>query len=68
MRLVRWRIFRGFSLKHKLKEIWEGLQVQKLYKREEGGGSRGLDVSITLRCRICDLSDYLCGVGASQLG
>jgi hypothetical protein len=46
----------------------ESLEVLKLYKREEGGGSRGSTVSVTLRCRICDLTDYLWGVGISQLG
>jgi hypothetical protein len=46
----------------------ESLEVLKLYKREEGGGSRGSTVSVKLRCRICDLTDYLWGVGISQLG
>ena len=42
MTLVRWRIFRRFSLKLKLKRFRESLEVLKLYKREEGGGSRGM--------------------------
>jgi hypothetical protein len=39
----------------------ESLEVLKLYKREEGGGSRGSAVSVTLRCRISDLTDLLVG-------
>jgi hypothetical protein len=46
----------------------ESLEVLKLYKREEGGGRRGSTVSVTLRCRISDLTDLLVGVGISQLG
>jgi hypothetical protein len=46
------------------RESWE---VLKLYKREEGGGSTGSVVSVTLRCRISDLTDLLVGVGISQL-
>jgi hypothetical protein len=46
----------------------ESLEVLKLYKREEGGGRRGSAVSVTLHCRIIDLTDYLWGVGFSQLG
>jgi hypothetical protein len=46
----------------------EILEVLKLYKREEGGGSKGSTVSVTLRCQNCDLTDYLWGVGISQLG
>jgi hypothetical protein len=45
----------------------ERLEVLKLYKREEGGGRRGSVVSITLHCRISDLTDLLVGVGISQL-
>jgi hypothetical protein len=37
------------------------MEVLKLYKREEGGGSRGSTVSITLHCRISDLIDLLVG-------
>jgi hypothetical protein len=37
----------------------ESLEVLKLYKREERGGSRGSAVSVTLRCRISDLTDLL---------
>jgi hypothetical protein len=39
----------------------ESLEVLKLYKREEGGGSRGSTVSITLCCRISDLTDLRVG-------
>jgi hypothetical protein len=39
----------------------ESLEVLKLYKREEGGGRRGSTVSVTLRCRISDLTDLLVG-------
>ena len=46
----------------------ESLEVLKLYKREEGGGSTGSVVSITLPCRISDLTDLLVEVGISQLG
>jgi hypothetical protein len=47
----------------------ESLEVLKLYKREEGEGREGgLTVSVTLRCQISDLTDYLWGVGFSQLG
>jgi hypothetical protein len=46
----------------------ESLEVLKLYKREEGEGRRGSTVSVTLRCRISDLTDLLVGVGISQLG
>jgi hypothetical protein len=46
----------------------ECLEVLKLYKREQGGGSRGSTVSVTLRYRNSDLIDLLVGVGISQLG
>ena len=45
----------------------ECLEVLKLYKREEGGGSTGSAVSVTLCCQIFVLTDYLWGVGISQL-
>jgi hypothetical protein len=44
------------------------MEVLKCYKRKRGEGSGGSAVSVTLRCRICDLTDYLWGVGISQLG
>jgi hypothetical protein len=44
------------------------MEVLKLYKREGGEGRRGLAVSVTLRCRISDLTDSLVGVGIAQLG
>jgi hypothetical protein len=34
----------------------ESLEVLKLYKREEGGGSGGSTVSVMLRCQISDLT------------
>ena len=37
----------------------ESLEVLKLYKREEGRGRKGSVVSVTLRCRISDLTDLL---------
>ena len=37
----------------------ESLEVLKLYKREEGGGSRGSTISVMLCCRISDLIDLL---------
>ena len=37
----------------------ESLEVLKLYKREEGGGSGGWIVSVMLRCWISDLTDLL---------
>ena len=37
------------------------MEVLKLYKREEGGGSRGSTVSVTLRYQISDLTDLLVG-------
>jgi hypothetical protein len=37
------------------------MEVLKFYKREGGEGRRGLAVSITLRCRISDLTDLLVG-------
>jgi hypothetical protein len=46
----------------------ESLEVLKLYKREEGGGRGGSAVSVTLRCRISDLTHLLVGVGISHLG
>jgi hypothetical protein len=39
----------------------ESLEVLKLYKREEGEGRRGSTISVTLRCRISDLTDLLVG-------
>jgi hypothetical protein len=45
----------------------ERMEVLKLYKREGGEGRRGLAVSVTLRCRISDLTDSLVGVGIAQL-
>jgi hypothetical protein len=45
----------------------EGWEVLKLYKRKGGEGSRGSTVSVTLHCRISDLTDLLVGVGISQL-
>jgi hypothetical protein len=44
------------------------MEVLKLYKRKGREGRRGSAVSVTLRCRISDLTDYLWGVGISQLG
>jgi hypothetical protein len=45
------------------------MEVLKLYKRKGREGRKGGSaVSVTLRCRICDLTDYLWGVGISQLG
>ena len=35
------------------------MKVIKLYKREEGGGSKGSTVSVTLRRRISDLTHLL---------
>jgi hypothetical protein len=46
----------------------ESLDVLKLYKREEGEGRREWVVSVTLHCRISDLTDYLWRIGISQLG
>jgi hypothetical protein len=46
----------------------ERLEALKLYKREEGGGRWGWDVSVMLHCQISDLTDLLVGVGISQLG
>jgi hypothetical protein len=66
--LYEGEIFRRFLLKLKFNEIRERMEVLKLYKREEGEGRRGSVVSVMLRCRICDLTDYLWGVGFSQLG
>ena len=60
--------FYKILLKLKVNEIWGKWEVLKLYKREEGGGSRGSVFSVMLCCRICDLNDYLWGVGTSQLG
>jgi hypothetical protein len=68
MTLVRRRIIRRFLLKLKLNEIRERMEVLKFYKRERGEGKEGLTISVTLRCWICDLTDYLWGVGFSQLG
>jgi hypothetical protein len=39
----------------------ESLEVLKLYKREEGEGRRGSTISVTLCCRISDLTDLLVG-------
>ena len=66
--LVRRRIIRRFLLKLKLNEIRERMEVLKFYKRERGEGKGGSTVIVTLRCRICDLTDYLWGDGFSQLG
>jgi hypothetical protein len=37
------------------------MEVLKFYKRERGEGRRGSAVSVTLRCRISDLTDLLVG-------
>jgi hypothetical protein len=42
------------------------MEVLKFYKRERGEGRRGSVVSITLHSQICDLTDYLWGVGISS--
>jgi hypothetical protein len=42
--------------------------LKKLYKRKGRELRGGSAVSVTLRCRICDLTNYLWGVGISQLG
>jgi hypothetical protein len=43
------------------------MEVLKFYKREGGEGRRAF-VSVTLCCRISDLTDLIVGVGIPQLG
>jgi hypothetical protein len=63
--LVGRRIIKRFLLKLKLNEIRERMEVIKFYKRERGEGKGGSVVSVTLRYRNCDLTDYLWVVGFS---